>query len=605
MTGVQTCALPIYQAIAYEGQTYSPSTGGVSGTPVSGNPISYFNGTRWAMDWAEGRNLVEAETATDTANTGLSFAYDAGGMRTGKTVTIHTHAYAAAVVQPTCTEGGYTVHTCACGDSYQDSETDPLGHNYVESEVDTYTCTRCGDSYTTHTHSYTTTVVEPTCTEDGYTLYQCVSCGYSYEDFVVDALGHDFERISMTPDEATYECTRCGYIYTEESIPIPTLPDPPVVQYGEGEEPAEASAASQQALVPTVTEEHSYIYAGGMLLRETITSGNSTETLDFRYDNLGYPYALIYNNGSTTATYYYITNLQGDVMYLVDSNGSQAAAYTYDPYGKILSATGAMAEINPLRYRGYYYDSETGFYYLQSRYYDPNTCRFINADSYASTGQGLMGYNMFAYCNNNPIINADPTGHSVILTGIIVGAVIGTVVGGYAGAKISEAKTGEVNGWAVAGGAVAGGIVGGLIGWGVGTAISTFGTTAVGAATAPAAGQIAEKASTAIQTYYPPNNGFSGTVEQVTLEVGTILQRTGDLAGRFVAPAGTPIQMLSLPYDKAGQTTILLEVTQPIQALCGRVAPWFGQIGGGIQYLLLDGRVDQLILEEIIKSVGG
>ena len=116
-----------------------------------------------------------------------------------------------------------------------------------------------------------------------------------------------------------------------------------------------------------MTEEHSYIYAGGMLLRETITSGSTTKTLDFRYDNVGHPYALIYNNGSSTATYYYITNLQGDVMYLVDSNGNQVAAYTYDPYGKILSAYGSMAEINPLRYRGYYYDAETGFYYLQSR----------------------------------------------------------------------------------------------------------------------------------------------------------------------------------------------------------------------------------------------
>ena len=147
-----------------------------------------------------------------------------------------------------------------------------------------------------------------------------------------------------------------------------------------------------------------------MLLRETITSGSTTRTLDFRYDNIGYPYALIYNNGSSTATYYYITNLQGDVMYLVDSNGNQVAAYTYDPYGKILSATGAMAEINPLRYRGYYYDAETGFYYLQSRYYDPNTCRFINADSYASTGQGLIGYNMFAYCNNDPVDCMDEKG---------------------------------------------------------------------------------------------------------------------------------------------------------------------------------------------------
>ena len=81
------------------------------------------------------------------------------------------------------------------------------------------------------------------------------------------------------------------------------------------------------------------------------------------------PYSLIYSDGTTTTTYYYITNLQGDVMYLVDANGVQVAAYDYDPYGKIISATGSMAEITPLRYRGYYYDSETGFYYLQSRYY--------------------------------------------------------------------------------------------------------------------------------------------------------------------------------------------------------------------------------------------
>ena len=171
-----------------------------------------------------------------------------------------------------------------------------------------------------------------------------------------------------------------------------------------GEEPYSSGYTAQP--ISTVTEEHSYIYASGMLLRE----GSTTKTLDFRYDNVGYPYALIYNNGSTTATYYYITNLQGDVMYLVDSNGNQVAAYTYDPYGKILSAYGSMAEINPLRYRGYYYDAETGFYYLQSRYYDPNTCRFINADSYTSTGRGLIGYNMFAYCENDPVNYKDVGG---------------------------------------------------------------------------------------------------------------------------------------------------------------------------------------------------
>ena len=161
----------------------------------------------------------------------------------------------------------------------------------------------------------------------------------------------------------------------------------------------------------TITETHQYIYTGGKLLRETISDGTTTKTLDFNYDNVGMPYSLIYSDDTATTTYYYITNLQGDVMYLLDANGVQVAAYDYDPYGKIITATGDLAEINPLRYRGYYYDTETGFYYLQSRYYDPEICRFINADSYASTGDGFTGLNMFAYCNNNPANRIDPDGH--------------------------------------------------------------------------------------------------------------------------------------------------------------------------------------------------
>ncbi len=168
-------------------------------------------------------------------------------------------------------------------------------------------------------------------------------------------------------------------------------------------------------------EEHSYIYAGGKLLRETVfivdEQGSEIErTLDFRYDNAGLPYALHYKNDfeGIEQTYYYITNLQGDVMYMVDESGDEVASYEYDPYGKLTRTTGDFAETNPIRYRGYYYDNDTDFYYLQSRYYDPAVCRFINHDNYAATGQGLVGYNMFAYCNNNPITYADPSGHRPI-----------------------------------------------------------------------------------------------------------------------------------------------------------------------------------------------
>ena len=99
-----------------------------------------------------------------------------------------------------------------------------------------------------------------------------------------------------------------------------------------------------------------------------------------------------------------------------------------------------IANINPLRYRGYYYDRETGLYYLNSRYYDPETGRYINADVYVSTGQGILGNNMFAYCGNNPISRSDPNGNSweccaiVVAIGVakgnlmLVGAILGAMI---------------------------------------------------------------------------------------------------------------------------------------------------------------------------------
>ena len=101
-------------------------------------------------------------------------------------------------------------------------------------------------------------------------------------------------------------------------------------------------------------------------------------------------------------------------MAILNTAGQAVVNYTYDAWGNILSCTGSMAstlgQINPLRYRGYVYDNETQLYYLQSRYYDPEIGRFISADGYTSTGQGILGNNMYAYCGNNPVNCADPTG---------------------------------------------------------------------------------------------------------------------------------------------------------------------------------------------------
>ena len=121
----------------------------------------------------------------------------------------HTHSYTAAVTAPTCTAAGYTTHICSCGDSYKDSYVDALGHNYVSG-----VCTRCNakdpNYQAPHTHSYTASVIAPTCTAAGYTMYTC-SCGNSYKDNYTDALGHNY---------VSGVCTRCGAKATDTPTPV-------------------------------------------------------------------------------------------------------------------------------------------------------------------------------------------------------------------------------------------------------------------------------------------------------------------------------------------------------------------------------------------------
>ena len=149
------------------------------------------------------------------------------------------------------------------------------------------------------------------------------------------------------------------------------------------------------------TTIYKYVYNGGTLVQMSVGSN----TLYFTSDTVTF-------NGTT---YYYVTNLQGDIVAILNSGGTAVVQYTYDAWGNILSIDGSMADtlgqLNPLRYRGYVYDPESDLYYLQSRYYDPELGRFINVDSYASTGQGILSNNMFAYCGNNPIIHCDPSGY--------------------------------------------------------------------------------------------------------------------------------------------------------------------------------------------------
>ena len=151
------------------------------------------------------------------------------------------------------------------------------------------------------------------------------------------------------------------------------------------------------------------------------------KTLEFVYDDSSQPFAMIYKHGSETELYYYLVNTQGDVSAILDSSGKLAASYDYDAWGNCTvydSSDAAIGDLNPLRYRGYYYDAETGFYYLQSRYYDFANCRFINADVYTSTDVvGFLECNMFAYCSNSPINNKDSDGGFCVPAAIVGGVI--------------------------------------------------------------------------------------------------------------------------------------------------------------------------------------
>ena len=146
--------------------------------------------------------------------------------------------------------------------------------------------------------------------------------------------------------------------------------------------------------------------------------------LSYRYDTDGKLVAVSSYNISTEAVniLYAQTNTRGDVIALYDGNGDIRTVYIYDSWGKLISVTdgegnalGAnkLGSLNSIRYRGYVYDSETGLYYLQSRYYDPETGRFLNADDvdYIGISGTVISFNSFAYCGNNPIMYVDPTGY--------------------------------------------------------------------------------------------------------------------------------------------------------------------------------------------------
>ena len=155
-----------------------------------------------------------------------------------------------------------------------------------------------------------------------------------------------------------------------------------------------------------------YYWNGNLLVAEQTPYSLTV----YNYDATGRPIGMSYRENTYGQyqwdVYWFDLNLQGDIVAVYNKTGVKLVSYSYDPWGKCTvnysnGGASTSATKNNLRYRGYYLDSDLGLYYLQSRYYDPNTYRFINADGYLSTGQGILGYNMYAYCNNNPVNYVD------------------------------------------------------------------------------------------------------------------------------------------------------------------------------------------------------
>ncbi len=187
--------------------------------------------------------------------------------------------------------------------------------------------------------------------------------------------------------------------------------------------------------VNSVTTE--YYYNGSQLLFE---NKNGARTY-YIYDLTGVA-GMIYNE----AYYFFDKNTLGDIIAIRNRNGQKVATYSYDAWGNVTVTDGYgfantnstfVGNVNPFRYRGYYYDTETGFYYLQTRYYDPTICRFINADNYelvASLSCVPGQLNMYAYCGNNPIMYTDESGEGIffvlfLAAFTVVGAGVGLGVG--------------------------------------------------------------------------------------------------------------------------------------------------------------------------------
>ena len=330
-----------------------------------------------------------------------------------------------------------------------------------------------------------------------------------------------------------------------------------------------------------------YYLEGSRIIAEE-TNGNITVYLYNSTGIIGFQYHASSYGANVWDTYFYEKNLQGDIVAVYTSTGVKKISYAYDAWGKTTTTyyNGATASNlkNPFTYRGYYYDNDLGFYYLNSRYYDPDIGRWISSEPNVytgafDTGSGLIAYNVYAYCANNPINFSDPTGE-FILTALIVGAVIGGAIGGTAAYNSSKSSglVGSNLFWATAGGIgkgiLIGGVAGGLVGVTGGVIYKYKATSIAGTAMITTTATIAAKATevTALQAKKSTNDGDNGW--QIANDC---IDSVFSNSGKFISPVLTKASTTSATYiatDLIKHKVVPLEFNVFLHSNAGKLFPY-------------------------------
>ena len=240
-----------------------------------------------------------------------------------------------------------------------------------------------------------------------------------------------------------------------------------------------------------ISSSTNYTYdASGRLIREQYTeifndlSSNSREII-YLYDENGVIGVMYSYNGSTSAAYFYRRNLQGDVTAIYNREGNRVGEYAYDAWGNCTILSGASNDLvsnNPIRYRGYYFDAESGVYFLNARYYNPQWRRFISPDSTEYIApETPNGLNLYAYCYNDPVNYVDPSGHFGFWAAALIGVGVLALAGFFATINADSADDGKpFNGSIGADAYFWNTLVAGSIGGLIGGLIFTFAPTIIG-----------------------------------------------------------------------------------------------------------------------------